>query len=160
MEIDVLENSIVLQTCKGTNIKNVIYSELPSFRYEKNEELCRKKFPRAIIRRGASVRYNCHGLTFANRRTCIEDSDDLLTILGDDEYKKISLNETSRGDIIVYKDNDDIDHTGIIIDIKKVKSIIVPIIMSKWGARHAEYIHPYNHCPYNKSNIEFWTERK
>jgi hypothetical protein len=43
--------------------------------------------------------YNCHGLTFASRRTRIYD---VQQVLAEDAYEHIPLNEVEPGDVIVY----------------------------------------------------------
>lgn len=156
-----MENSIVLQTSKGTDIKNEIYQDEPYFPIKKNDEYHKTRYSEAIYRRRGTRKYNCHGLTFANRRTWIANPDDIFIILKDDEYRKISLNKVVTGDIIVYyKENRiEISHTGIVISVGTFNDMPVPFILSKW-AYCGEFIHRYTDCPYFKKKIEFWTDRK
>ena len=121
---------IILQTKKGNNIENeTYYIEINSLeRIQHINELQKKNHPKAIFRRGMDRSYNCHGLTFANRRTCIFPNGEIIKILKDDEYKKIEMQEVMPGDVIIYKgDDDDIIHSGIVVQIKKGKDLIAPI---------------------------------
>ncbi len=45
--------------------------------------------------------YNCHGLTFAARRTWIHEPSELLKILEDDDYEEVT-NGILPGDIAIY----------------------------------------------------------
>jgi len=155
---------IILQTRKGRKIENEVYPELPRLHYKNNDIQLKNRYLNVKLRSRGTNRYNCHGLTFANRRTFIADASELKKIFEDDEYKKICKGEARVGDIIVYLYNEDIEHTGIIIEIENfLSSNPMPIILSKWGAA-GEFIHKYNECPYfdhcDRIKIEFWTERK
>ncbi|WP_395369511.1 hypothetical protein [Komagataeibacter diospyri] len=96
--------------------------------------------------------YNCHGLTFASRRTQIWRDEDLNNILKDDGYVEVKLHDVSPGDIVIYRMKDgSFSHSGIVVrKDKKNPDIIVeprPDILSKWGGSH-EVIHSVTDCPY------------
>lgn len=153
---------ITLHTKKGTSIQNETYDRDPAEREDFLNSLWEKKYPEAKLRRGHDNSYNCHGLTFANRRTCINEPQELDKILKDDGYRKIDMNSVVAGDIIVYKDQDgEIVHTGIVIEITRVLFSHMPTILSKWG-KGPECIHKFNYVPeyYNTCEKEFWTERE
>jgi hypothetical protein len=95
-------------------------------------------------------KYNCHGLTFASRRTWISKTSEVMKILKDDEYEPIDIKDVLPGDIVVYSRNGDAEHSGIVI-----KSDFVPIILSKWGPAH-EVIHRVNDCPYDSMQIVYY----
>jgi len=155
---------IKLQTRKGTDIKNETYIlDLPrdlDFLYSQH----RRDFPSVVLfRRAVDISYNCHGLTFANRRTCIADPVGLEIILSEDGYRQVGLSEVKPGDIAIYRDEGgDIAHSGIVLYIESAGGLMTPIIISKWGPLGPECIHRYNYGPepYVNCTKEFWTDRK
>lgn len=54
------------------------------------------------LREPAILRYNCHGFTFAARRTWIDDPLQIVTILQHDGYTEIPQQQVAAGDIAVY----------------------------------------------------------
>ena len=87
--------SIGLQTRKGRNIRNLQKPQILPHRIGMTEGFILEAFPevdRALLqmRRDPTAAYNCHGLTFASRRTGIYELDDLKLILKDDGYKRIT----------------------------------------------------------------------
>ena len=92
--------------------------------------------------------YNCHGLTFAARRTEIGDSSEVMNILRDDDYEKIESEDIMPGDIAVYFKDGDLEHSGIVVGCPQFG----PVILSKWGAAH-EVVHFFGDCPYDPSDI-------
>jgi len=111
---------------------------------------------------GPDPKYNCHGLTFASRRTNITDLDAIDRIIAEDGYIPVEKNDTYPGDIIIYGansgDGGEIEHSGLIIGL--INAIItIPMVLSKLGECH-EVVHPYNFSghpkpPYCLSNIQF-----
>jgi len=97
-----------------------------------------------------SRKYNCHGLTFGSRRTWISRASEIAKILKDDEYHSIEIKEVMPGDIVVYFQNGDAEHSGIVIE-----SGFVPIVLSKWGPAH-EVVHRVNDCPYDSMQIAYY----
>lgn len=91
--------------------------------------------------------YNCHGLTFASRRTNLDDRD-IIKILNEDYYQKVDNDEVNEGDVAIYVTNEGIIHSGIVIGILEGKGINIkkPLILSKWGMM-GEYIHRFDCCP-------------
>lgn len=64
--------------------------------------------------------YNCHGLTFASRRTRIWDPAEVQKILNEDGYKRVEVYaDISAGDIAIYRapvvSGGSIDHSGIVV---------------------------------------------
>lgn len=106
-----------------------------------------------------SGRYNCHGLVFASRRTNIPPvgtSVDIHALLLRDRYRQVA--EPEIGDIIVYRDNREVVHTGIIIRIETVGGLKVPLVWSKWGSLE-ECVHAERQCPDGGGSIEYWRLR-
>src|SRR5437667_12124675 len=58
--------------------------------------------PNAITRTDPSPLFNCHGLTFASRRTKILDRRNILRILEDDAWSEIDIREVLAGDVVIY----------------------------------------------------------
>lgn len=104
---------------------------------------------------GPSRKYNCHGLTFASRRTWIHEAQEVRKILSDDEYEKIAPPEVIMpGDIAVYFKDGDIEHSGIVVGISPGE-LRVPIILSKWGACH-EVVHRVYESEYDSRNVGYY----
>jgi hypothetical protein len=96
-----------------------------------------------------SRKYNCHGLSFASRRTNIWESKEILKILKEDDYEELKATEPPLpGDIVIYFLMGDVWHSGIVVEIEPL--LKVPIILSKWGKAH-EVVHKVRNCPYNEA---------
>src|SRR6266496_3127883 len=81
--------------------------------------------------------YNCHGLVFAGRRTCIDDPSTVRQILADDSYRRVNRDELLAGDVALYVVKGAIEHSGIVVD-KGARDDRTglwgdPLIVSKWG---------------------------
>jgi hypothetical protein len=98
--------------------------------------------------------YNCHGLTFAARRTLIHESSEVEKILREDGYIEVGWADISPGDIAIYRTGvlagAMIDHSGIVVqrDLPINGILPEPLILSKWGHCH-EAIHRARDCPYS-----------
>jgi hypothetical protein len=92
---------------------------------------------------GPTAKYNCHGLTFASRRTGIEGKN-VDKILKQDEYEEVQIGAVMAGDIVVYRnfDTGDAEHSGIVIQTHPNL-----LVLSKWGDAH-EAIHRIDDGPY------------
>jgi hypothetical protein len=113
-----------------------------------------KGHPSCVHRPTAPTRkYNCHGLTFASRRTWICKSSEIGKILRDDEYEQVELKDVLPGDVVIYVQNGDVEHSGVVI-----ASGFVPVVLSKWGPAH-EVIHRVNDCPYDAMEILYYRIR-
>lgn len=102
--------------------------------------------------------YNCHGMTFASRRTGIYASQDVARILEEDDYQEVPANEVLVGDVIVYYgENGEANHSGLVIGVdvsesrNRVKQRVVWII-SKWG-RLQEWLHQADYGPYTEDYV-------
>ncbi len=71
-------------------------------------------------------------------------------MLADDEYKEITIGDVLPGDIVVYRQSGDAEHSGIVIE-----SGYPPIVLSKWGPTH-EVVHRANDCPYDSMQILYY----
>jgi hypothetical protein len=92
-----------------------------------------------------SRKYNCHGMTFAARRTWIANPNQVQMILIDDNYEEVAEPFVVPGDIIIYSSAGDIEHSGIVILRDELKALHV---LSKWGFYH-EVVHKVPDCPYS-----------
>ncbi|MBI3945524.1 MAG: hypothetical protein HY321_06380 [Armatimonadetes bacterium] len=151
------ERSIIVQTRRGTSIPNETFAEEPARMRTPEARRRSHGFVMELIagrhgqigcrdvrlRREASARYNCHGMTFANRRTNIVHDADVHQVLTDDRYAEIRPDEVKPGDIVVYYDErGGITHTGVVMFIRRGPAGgTIPFVLSKW-ARHGEYLHP------------------
>jgi len=135
--------TIRLETARRTGIVNMQGGELHPTEIGRYAQLA-KKYPDATPRRAdASTAYNCHGLTFASRRTRVVEPNSVRVILADDGWQEVDIADTYAGDIVVYYgDEGDANHSGIVVG----KELNVPMICSKWG-HGGEFIHSLNYCP-------------
>ena len=153
MALLALKRQLPLATRLGTAIENAIdLSALPAGQVQQAADY-RKSYKIAKHRpTKACNTYNCHGLTFASRRTRIWNPSEVQKILTEDGYVEVPLASVLIGDVIVYRNGQsgDWEHSGVVIDDGRPKEELelqVPWILSKWGSAH-EVIHPWNDCPY------------
>jgi len=134
---------IRVETSRRTGIDNVQEFELSSYERNWSAEIP-KKYPHAVQRTAPSPLYNCHGLTFASRRTRVTESYSVHQIIGDDKWTEIDIKDALPGDIVIYFSSDgDASHSGVITEILNLG---IPRIFSKWGSA-GEYVHLLNDCP-------------
>lgn len=92
-----------------------------------------------------SVHYNCHGLTFACRRTHIEKSAAIQLIITDDEYQEVPESDTLPGDVVLYSlPSGDVSHSGVVVAAPLSSS--EPLVCSKWGGA-GEFVHEARNVP-------------
>jgi hypothetical protein len=149
-------HSIVLQTRKGNSVQN--YSDdTPPIPGTLAECAAYKRRYVAATHRPtqATSGYNCHGLTFASRRTNIYDSSELRRVLHEDEYQSVPFppGPIHPGDIVLYLQNGDIGHSGVVVQTMDLLGGIR--VLSKWGGCH-EVVHMLSDCPYSPATFEFW----
>jgi len=111
-----------------------------------------RDYPRGLHRPvGPSRKYNCHGLTFASRRTWISDAAEIKMILEDDSYEEVD-GRVLPGDVAVYYKDGDTEHSGIVV---RVDELNVPHILSKWGPCH-EVVHHVAESPYDAKEVKYY----
>ena len=99
--------------------------------------------------------YNCHGMTFASRRTGIYDDQSLFVILHEDNYIEVEAKQVLPGDVILYISPDgDVEHSGVVVS-RSQPPLFIPDVCSKWG-KFAEIIHPANDCPYSFTRPKYY----
>jgi hypothetical protein len=125
-------------------------------------ESYRKKYYGGTFRGvGPCNTYNCHGLTFASRRTAITTAIAVRAILAEDGYATVSRNDVLPGDIVVYYSTGelpgDVEHSGIVVERVSQQGLIgVRIkVLSKWGYCD-EVVHFAEECPYDVGDIRYF----
>jgi len=125
----------------------------------------KRDHPAALFKPGeASQAYNCHGLTFASRRTAITNTLHLDHILLDDDYQEVPLAAVLPGDVVIYRtplQDGGVEHSGVVVQKPAGQGglIGVPLVLSKWGKAH-EAIHYANYCPYSSYKITYFRVTK
>jgi hypothetical protein len=119
-----------------------------------------RDYGEVIKRRGAPTpRYNCHGLTFASRRTGVYEDVVVHQILREDGYQEIPPALVLPGDVIVYfGEGGDIEHSGVVLTSPMDSALQIPTVCSKWG-KYRELIHPANRCPYTFATAKYFRMR-
>ncbi|MQA39949.1 hypothetical protein [Rugamonas aquatica] len=150
------QKTIDLATARGSKIENAQITELDIS--EVNQFVHYKKYETESthLRTHATPRYNCHGMTFASRRTGIYGTQDLKQILTEDDYIEIKLEDVLPGDVIIYVSPDgDYEHSGIVVSAPHDGFLGIPRVVSKWG-KYAEFSHWANNCPYTFANVKYF----
>lgn len=101
---------------------------------------------------GPSRKYNCHGLTFASRRTFVWEPSEIAKIIRDDDYEVVEPKDVLPGDVAVYYKDGDAEHSGIVV---QMGTMGVPLMLSKWGVCH-EVVHPVGQCPYDAGGVVYY----
>jgi hypothetical protein len=156
-----------LSTALGTPIENIRREEFFPAKMEAAIQYSKKMCPNAQLRSATSI-YNCMGMVFASRRTCvgIDDLEPVLRlILREDGYREVTNPaDLKEGDVVVYKDNNsgETTHVGIVSRITPdlLNASYLIEVTSQWGA-HGEYVHKADEVPHFLGQpAEFWTDRR
>lgn len=156
MSLIKINGEIRTETRKGSPIPNAYNRRSADDGDRLKCEQLKREFPNAKHRStNFSAIYNCHGHTFASRRTNIWKANAIRQILVEDEYRRVNLRDVLPGDVIIYVASDgDIDHSGIVVSADT--NLLSPkiVVLSKWGMSQ-EVLHDYLEGPYSK-NVEFY----
>ena len=158
-------SSITLHTRKGTDIPNVQDWHLSVSSASNNARLVADKRWSKVRWRttGGSGVYNCHGLTFAARRTNLIDLRWIERILHDDSFEEIHRKDILSGDVVLYfSPEGEPEHSGIISSVREGdgQGMFQEVwVFSKWGSA-SEAVHLIHDCPYNASNLKFFSVMK
>ncbi len=146
-----------LDSCKGEPLDNERLSEISPFEVNQFRQFDTAYGFGTERRCDPNPSYNCHGMTFAARRTGIFESNTIWQILSEDQYINITEREDVKaGDVILYfDDSGDFEHSGIVISPPRSDNLYVPVVCSKWG-KYAELLHRGNNCPYNFGNVKYY----
>ena len=151
--------AISLATRKNNNIRNGQPNPLRIEDMVAGAKHVMSSYPNAVLRCYGST-YNCMGMAFAARRTCV-DTSSLKTIMTDDGYRPIPEAELCVGDVVAYSitQNGPVMHVGIVSYIGVVTGNGDHIrVLSKWGTSGPECFHPMRHVPYGFC-LRFFTDR-
>lgn len=147
-EDDVL--SLALETKARRHVANLLRPELPKAVREERVRIHLEMVPEARLR-SYDTTYNCFGMVFATRRTCIIDEGEVRKILHDDGYQDLPLEpgEWSVGDLVLYQTADgEIQHVGMIAqivhDLEGGGTSVE--VLSAWG-QSGEFLHPLDAVP-------------
>jgi hypothetical protein len=102
-------------------------------------------------------RYNCHGLVFASRRAHIppvETDVDIDEVLARDGYQRVRNGDPQVGDVVAYRLEDEIEHTGFVSRVERVSTAPVVFVWSAWGGL-GEFEHRVQASPY-RGAPEYW----
>lgn len=164
------ERSIVLQTHRGTAIKNEIaLHPVPDHAVAKFNRL-REQHPNWIVRKPPTGVYNCIGHVWASRRTAVYERFDeiVLLIRQDDGYRAVDWNRETPvpGDVACYWEQLNpyrgCVHVGQVIGVRPQGTLPPTIfVLSKWDDVSGEVLHEAADFPKSFGNvrIEYWTDR-
>ncbi len=165
------ERSIVLQTHKGREIRNLIDSEPEDCHRQKYQLLLRRN-PNWVERKPMAGGYNCVGHVLAARRTGVFDDleDQLKVIFDDDGYRLLRENESPRvGDLATYwmpsNPRDTFLHVALIVEMKDgvtKASPRIPWVLSKMDSTSGEVLHHFNQVTFIEGVehvVRYWTDR-
>ena len=156
-----IPSELPLSTKKGTKIPNEQRGQRPPAAMQAAENIMRNGRP-SVRTRSLRSGYNCMGMIFASRRTCI-DPDKLRMILEEDDYRQIGEEgNVECGDVVVYKGNSgSVTHVGIVVEARPdlFSGIWKITVLSQWGG-DGEYLHLIDEVhPSLGEPSEFWTDR-
>jgi len=152
------DTELDLRTRANKGIANTQAWQLSTWDWKAFAEII-KKFGNAKKVADACPVYNCHGLTFASRRTAVDAQ--VFPILADDGFEEVPAKDAQEGDVIVYFDErGEVSHTGFVIGHKEVilgNGLTIPKIWSKWG-KGPEMVHLVPECDFyiGDDSIKFY----
>jgi len=148
--------SIELRTRLNNRIDNLQPWHYSSFEWNQlDADLAKYEMLGAIRVSGPCPVYNCHGLTFASRRTQVGETPavNIARILEDDGFVEVPEPQARPGDVVVYYDETGIvQHSGLVIGRAEMN---VPKIWSKWGKGY-EWVHPLGICLWGGMPTRFY----
>jgi hypothetical protein len=150
------KGKLELESRAQQDIDNFFDRTVPDPGAQLQVQAFKRKYPRGQHRpTPPSFVYNCHGLTFAARRTAIFDPNVVKQILAQDDYIEVNYRDLIAGDIVVYYKDGDVEHSGIVVEVTQVG----PRVLSKWGHLH-EVIHMIGECEYDASGAKYFRVNK
>lgn len=163
--------TIVVETRKRTSLQNFV-SPAPGFQQIRFfEQLVRIHGSRWEARKPAVGGYNCTGMVWAARRTCLYDPIDWRRVLEDDGYRRLSVGERPElDDLAVYikHDSDEILHVGRVCELRSmqlpggISASPAVWVLSKWDPTSGESRHHIQDVYLNggeEFDAQIWTDR-
>lgn len=145
---------ILLDSSEGNHIANYQVHGISHFEANQFSDF-ERDYNVSEVRCEATGRFNCHGMTFAARRTTL-DAPEVLQILSEDGYSEVLLKDVMPGDIILYySDDGDVEHSAIVVGSPTKQDLWIPKVYSKWG-KYKELIHWANQCPYAFDKAKYY----
>jgi len=149
-----------MHTAQANQIDNEQLDEISPFERNQFPQFEREFSTASEVCADPNPRFNCHGMTFASRRTGIFESAALTQILAEDGYEEIQADRVKPGDVIMYFGSDgDYEHSGLVVEPPRAETLNIPLVRSKW-AKYRELIHVGNRCPYSFSNVKYYRVTK
>ncbi|MCX6601313.1 MAG: hypothetical protein NT025_07105 [bacterium] len=151
--------AVRLDTAKGRPVANEQRAEISGLERLEGQHYERSYGSAVEVRTGPCLRYNCHGMSFAARRTRIIDNDAIRAILDDDGYDRVGVDKVLPGDVVLYISSaGDIEHSAIVVTPPSRETYNMPKVYSKWG-KWKEVIHSANVCPYEPCDLRYYRVR-
>jgi len=154
-------NAIDLATSRNRRIPNARRPERVPEALAAAMQFVTESHPSARLR-SLTGTYNCIGMAFANRRTCIEPHH-VQMILEDDGYAEVNPADVVPGDLLVYRDRfGTISHVAVVISHEPdlANARWKTTVISQWGY-DGEYFH--DHADVNQllgRPDRFYSEKK
>lgn len=142
-------DKIVLQTSKKTDIDNAQFHTRTK-QEETIANIVEQKF-NSTYQGSPSKIYNCHGLTFASRRTGIYEDSEIQKILKD-EYVEIRSDQIIVGDIALWVKDKQYIHSALVVQICDNNQVFV---LSK-TRDFKEIVHLVTTSPYPYDIIKYY----
>ena len=139
------------------NLREYLLTYTVAVNTAKALDLIGTKRDQVKVRSISEFPYNCVGMVLGNRRAWI-DLDGIETCLEKDGYRRVSQDELLAGDVVLYRNQDEITHIGVVIFVER-QDVIDIRVLSKWGFA-GEIIHHLHDVPndYGLAS-QFWSER-
>ena len=162
------KRSIVVQTRAGANsdLTNFVAPAPDSHQQGLYEALRKRYGSRWENRKPVESVYNCAGMAWANRRTCLTEPAEWRRILSQDEYRQTNESDVRSGDIVLYVrlTDGEIMHVARFVDFRhEPPAGLIPWAISKWNLQSGEDLHRIRDVPPlnggERWEIEFWTDR-
>lgn len=152
------EADLLISTRRNTQIENHMSRAEPTdgdYLSQQKEQERRPNARRRFV--GPCNTYDCHGLTFAARRTNVVHEIEVL--LFEDDFVEVKKEDVLSGDIVIYWSDPNpllnissyITHSGIVLKRLPLNDLL---ILSKWG-HGDEWVHSLADCPYSAANVKF-----
>ena len=138
-----IPTSINMETSKNHKISNEQFRTSNLFEIT-NEIRFESKFESKFQGQPTKI-YNCHGLTFASKRTGVF-LDSAINLILNDEYREIKdKKDVLIGDLVIYYQSGSILHSALVVNIEKEPINIK--VLSKTRV-YKEIVHYLQYSPY------------
>jgi hypothetical protein len=162
---------IVVETARGTRLRNFVSPPADFHAQQRQTSLVARMGIGWTERKGPTGGYNCAGMVWASRRTCLTEPDDWRIVLEEDGYRRLLQSEAPQvGDVAVYVSTValEIMHVARVVELRRLTTgssaagAAVPWLLSKWDNQLGESFHHPQHVHLNGGEpfeLQFWTDR-